>query len=104
MISVRLFATLLLLLLAGTSCQSAEEKVFPFTGAAYPASAAELDQAHDQYERLVVMFHAPWCSACMSLKPRFQELAEAYRKDNNVRFLLVDATEEVAVGLQFDVQ
>jgi thiol-disulfide isomerase/thioredoxin len=79
-------------------------KVFPSPGSAYSASSAELWKAIEEYERVLVMFYAPWCSACEHLKPKYHEAAMSAVDDDGVRFLLIDATAEVSLALQFDVQ
>jgi thiol:disulfide interchange protein len=83
---------------------SGSAKVFPESGLAYEAHAADLWRARDDYERVVVMFQAEWCGACKNLKPTFHSAAASLSGDDNVRFLLIDVTKELALGLQFDVQ
>ena len=99
-------AVFLLLLLSSNPVQGLKSisKIFPLAGMAHPADADSLDQSRLDYERVVVMFYAPWCSACENLKPKFHQAAHSMSMDQEVRFLLVDATEEIALALQFDVQ
>jgi thiol-disulfide isomerase/thioredoxin len=73
-------------------------------GQVYETTSKQLSEAKEQFDRVVVMFHAPWCSACQRLKPKFSEAAYSFATDNTVRFLTVDATEELPLALQFDIQ
>ena len=84
--------------------EASSGKIFPVNGLAYPATASDLDRVRHEYDRTVVMFFAPWCSACEQLKPKYHEAAESFRHIDKVRFLLVDATADVALSLQFDIQ
>jgi len=43
----------------------------------------ELKQKIKNGEKLIVDFHAKWCSPCKIMKPAFEKLAEEYRKENS---------------------
>jgi thioredoxin 1 len=43
----------------------------------------ELKQKIENGDKLIVDFHAKWCSPCKVMKPAFEKLAEEYRKENS---------------------
>lgn len=43
------------------------------------------------------------CGACRYIKPQFRDAASALQDDPTIQFFTIDATEEIALALQFDV-
>ena len=55
-------------------------------------SLNEFQQAINSNKPTVLLFYAPWCKACDSMKPVFE--AEAQRYKNQIQFIAIDATKE----------
>jgi len=104
LVSVALMISLLLLFTSWPAIASGVELDFRAPGQVYAVNSTGLTSARQQFDRVVVMFYAPWCSACQRLKPKYAEAAALLRGEPEVRYLSVDATEEMGLALQFDIQ
>jgi protein disulfide-isomerase A6 len=62
------------------------------------------DKVVDGSKGVFVEFFAPWCGHCKSLAPTWEELADAFAKENGVVIAKVDADAHKDLGGRFGVQ
>ncbi|KXJ74759.1 hypothetical protein RP20_CCG012992 [Aedes albopictus] len=68
-------------------------------------NSQNFDSAVGTYPILLVEFYAPWCPHCQKFAPQYLNAAtEMARINPNVKFAKVDATQEVQLAAQHDVQ
>lgn len=72
-------------------------------GTAHDLRESEWESAALASRRSVLLFKAPWCGHCVRFAPVFEQAAQAAARLEDVRFFAVDATREMALGLQFGV-
>ena len=61
------------------------------TGVAHAKDAAHLEELMSE-ERVVVMFHAPWCGHCQTMKPSF---VEAAHEDTSTLYVMCDCENAI---------
>jgi len=56
-------------------------------------------------EKLIVDFHAKWCSPCAMMKPIFERIAEQYRNDNSpVQLYTMDVELNRDIAVKYGIR
>ncbi|KAK7201185.1 protein disulfide isomerase [Novymonas esmeraldas] len=76
-----------------------------------PQFATELDHTNfdevtkDPSKSVLVMFYAPWCGHCKSLKPVYNQLAKVFANDKHVVIAMIDADDSAnkRIATKYDI-
>lgn len=69
-----------------------------------------VELSEDNFEKYVslgnhfVKFYAPWCGHCQTLAPVWEELANAYKKDDGVSIAKIDCTVHRPICQNFEIK
>jgi len=56
-------------------------------------------------DKLIVDFHAKWCSPCAMMKPIFERIAEQYKNDNSpVQLYTMDVEHNRDIAVKYGVR
>ena len=65
----------------------------------------ELKQKINNGEKLIIYFHAKWCSPCKVMKPTFEKVAEQLKNENSlVELYTMDVEENRDIAIEYGVR
>ena len=65
----------------------------------------ELKQKIENGEKIIVDFHAKWCSPCGMMKPIFEKIAEQYRNEGSpVQLYTMDVEHNRDIAVKYGVR
>jgi len=68
-------------------------------------TSEELTKKISNGEKLIVDFHAKWCSPCAMMKPIFERIAKQYRDDNSpVQLYTMDVEHNREIAVKYGVR
>lgn len=68
-------------------------------------TSEELKQKIENGEKIIVDFHAKWCSPCGMMKPIFEKIAEQYRNEGSpVQLYTMDVEHNRDIAVKYGVR
>jgi thioredoxin 1 len=65
----------------------------------------ELKQKIENGEKLIIDFHAKWCSPCRTMKPTFEKIAEELKNNGSlVQLYTMDVEDNRDIAIEYGVR
>ena len=68
-------------------------------------TSEELKQKIENGEKLIIDFHAKWCSPCRAMKPTFEKIAEELKNNGSlVQLYTMDVEDNRDIAVEYGVR